>query len=319
MSNRKLSFVLVLIAFSLLGCSDKKLPIRVGTNLWLGYEPLYLAQNLGYLTASDARLVEYSSASQVIRAYRNGAIDAAALTLDEVLTLLENNFHPKIFLIADFSSGADVIIGQPDVQQLSELKGKRIGVEDTALGGYFLSRALEESGLTPSDVTVVTMEMDEHERAFVDHQVDAVVTFEPVKTKLLNRSGRILFDSSKIPKEIVDVLVVDESYYASNKVVIDKLSDAWFKALAYVRQQPNEAAAFMASRQQLSSAEFKAAYQGIYFPNPAENRQMLSTKDPRSLLSTTKRLTEIMLDKKLLKRPINPEKLFFSVDSGASN
>ena len=64
-------------------------PILLGTNVWPGYEPLYLARSLGYWDDSSVKLVEYSSASQVIRAFRNDAIHIAALTLDEVLLLKE--------------------------------------------------------------------------------------------------------------------------------------------------------------------------------------------------------------------------------------
>jgi len=44
--------------------------------------------------------------------------------------------------------------------------------------------------------------------AFKKRQVDAIVTFEPVKSELLSSGANILFDSHQIPGRIVDVLVV---------------------------------------------------------------------------------------------------------------
>ena len=54
-------------------------PIRIGTNVWPGYEPLYLARSLqDWQQDGDIVLVEYPSSTEVIRAFRNRAIESAA-------------------------------------------------------------------------------------------------------------------------------------------------------------------------------------------------------------------------------------------------
>ena len=60
-------------------------PLRLGTNVWPGYEPLYLARSrLSGSRAGETGGVR--SATQVMHALETGAIDGGALTLDEVLT-----------------------------------------------------------------------------------------------------------------------------------------------------------------------------------------------------------------------------------------
>jgi len=286
--------------------------MNVGTNLWLGYEPLYLASKNGYIKDDEVRLVEYTSASQVIMAYRNGVIDVAALTLDEALLLLENKFQPKIVLVLDISNGADVILGQPAITKFEQLKGKRIGVEDTALGAYVLSRALEINQMNITDVSVVSLEVDKHERAFLNNEVDAVVSFEPVKSKLLAANANILFDSTQIPNEIVDLLVVSENFYKNHTKDIAALKEAWFKALSYIHQHPQQAVQIMNNRQKLSPSEFSTAYSGIHFPDQEENNKLLSSHEKKSLLHISKKLVDIMIKKKLLQSEIDPETLFQS-------
>lgn len=105
---------LLLIPFLVTAClSPPPSPVKLGTNLWPGYEPLYLAREQGYLSGDSVALVELLSASEVMRAYRNGAIDAAALTLDEVISLREAGLRPVIVQVADISNGADVILARP--------------------------------------------------------------------------------------------------------------------------------------------------------------------------------------------------------------
>ena len=78
------------VAAALLGCSPRyQPPLTVGTNTWIGYEPLYLARDLGYYEGANLRLVELASTTQTLDALRVGSLDLAGLTLDEALLLAQ--------------------------------------------------------------------------------------------------------------------------------------------------------------------------------------------------------------------------------------
>src|SRR3989339_1550379 len=154
--------------------------LNLGANAWLGYEPLFFARKLGFYNNEEIRLVEYTSATMVIKAFKNGVINAATLTMDEVLLLAETDEDFKVVLLCDISKGGDSILAKPDYKDLKSLAGKRIGLEQSALGGFFFSRALDIEGLTPDQFQLVYLEADEHEQAFLKGEVEAVVTFEPI-------------------------------------------------------------------------------------------------------------------------------------------
>ncbi len=168
---------LVLITV-LAGCQPPSEPVRLGFFTWPGYEPLALAADLGFYER-PVRIVDYSSATQVLRAFRNTDIELGALTLDEVLLLAEDVPEVRIVLVLDVSHGADVILGRPGFARFEDLRGRRVGYEATALGAYMLARALEMHGMAAADVIPVAVQADEHERAFREDRVDAIVTFEP--------------------------------------------------------------------------------------------------------------------------------------------
>lgn len=295
------SFILSILAGA--GCTQEpQTPLRIGTNVWPGYEPLYLARDQGYYPPESVRLVEYTSASEVIRAFRNGAIDAATLTLDEVLLLAETAPDVSIVLVLDVSHGADVILAQPALSGLRDLKGKRVGVEATALGAYLLTRALQTVDLIPADVQTISLEVFEHERAFKEGRVDAVVTFEPVRTKLLAAGARQVFDSSRLPGEIVDVLVVRRASSAKQGAQIAQLMHGWFMALDFIRKDPQRTASLMAPREHLSADDFRQALQGLRLPGIAEDRAMLAGPTP-SLIPTIQQLSRVMQANRLIKRP----------------
>ena len=78
--------------------------LRIGTNVWIGSEPLYLARELGRLDPAVVQLVEYPSASEVLRAYRNQAIDGMVISLDELFGLAVDGLQPRIILVVDVSA-----------------------------------------------------------------------------------------------------------------------------------------------------------------------------------------------------------------------
>ncbi|MFB2938097.1 ABC transporter substrate-binding protein [Aerosakkonemataceae cyanobacterium BLCC-F154] len=292
-----------------IGCAQAPInPLRVGANVWPGYEPLFLAKNLGYYQGSAIELRNYPSATEISQAFRNGDIEVAALTMDETLLLAQTNPDIRVILITDFSNGADVLMSKPEIKTLQNLKGKKIGVESNAVGGYLLSRVLDKAGLLLTDIQVVSLGVSEHEQAYKQNLIDAVVTFEPVRSKLLEAGAKILFDSSQIPQEIIDVLVVREPILIQRQADLKVLLEGWFRALNYNQQNPLDAAQQMAIRQQVTPEQFIASLKLLTIPDRQKNLELLSKTD-RSLLENTQRLLTVMLDKKLLERSIPLEPL----------
>lgn len=310
--RRLTQFICLFVITILVGCVDEPAPVlRVGTDVCPGYEPLYLARQQGGLTRDKVRLLEFSSASQVIQAYRNNLVDAAALTLDEVLLLLESGEKLKIVLVMDISNGNDAIVGQSDIATLAEIKGKRIGVESSALGAYVISRALEIANLNVKSIKIIMLDINEQEHAFLQHKVDAVVTSEPVRTKLLKSGGRLLFDSRQLPGEIVSVLVVRGEYLSRYPETVRYLLNGWHQALAFMKQQPSEAAKILGLRMQLGVDATLASYEGLILPDQKENQQLLKQQPRPLLLLSVNNLAEVMVQQGFLKK--NPDtSLLFS-------
>jgi NitT/TauT family transport system substrate-binding protein len=283
--------------------------MRIGMHVWPGFEPLFLARHTGSLNEKDFRLVEFSDGSEVGRAFRNDTVEAVCLTLDEVFYLVQNGTDPVILLVLDESRGADVVLARPEIKSLAELKGKRIAVEVSAVETYTLTRALQHAGLTVKDVTPVSLPMEKHLEAFQSGEVDAVVTYEPMRTKLLALGAVDVFNSSQMPGEIVDVLVVHRDYLEKHPERRGALRQAWFAALAQVRRSPHESAKFMAIREQVTTEEFEASLRGLHFPDEQESRVLLEGDAPK-LLESAARLKTVMRDADLLQQDISLKPIF---------
>lgn len=297
----------LVLALALVGCAREPEPVlRIGTNVWIGSEPLYLARELGQLNPAVVQLVEYPSASEVLRAFRNQAIDGMVISLDELFGLAADGLQPRIILVADVSHGADVVLGRRGMRTMQDLKGKPVAVESGALGAFVLSRALALNGMQPGDVHIVHLESNEHTTAFAKGTVDAAVTFDPFRTQMLHAGAAPLFDSSRIPGEIVDLIAVRASVLERQPQAVQALLAGWFGAIDYMQRQPADAARRMGIRQQTSGEQFLQALKGLHIPSREENAKMLGGPAPQ-LRMTGQRLMDLMLEAKLLSDPVSIE------------
>ena len=289
------------------GCMrEPETALRIGTNVWIGSEPLYLARELGRLDAAQVQLVEYPSASEVLRAFRNQAIDGMVISLDELFGLAVDGLQPRVVLVVDVSHGADVVVGRPGMRTMRDLAGKAVAVESGALGAFVLSRALATSGMQAGDVKVVHLESNEQPGAFEKGQVDGAVTFDPYRTQLLRAGATTLFDSTRIPGEIVDLLAVRASVLEQRPQALRALLGGWFGALDYMQRDPRDAARRMGIRQQTSGEQFLEAERGLHVPSREENLRMLGGTRPE-LAVTGRRLMELMLEARLLRTSLDIE------------
>ncbi len=282
----------------LTACSEEP-ALRIGSNQWPGYEPVYLARELGDFARSEVRLVELPSATDVMQYLRNGNLDGGMLTLDEALTLMAEGVPLRAVLVLDVSNGADAVLAHPQFKNLSDLKGRRVGVEISALGAVMLESLLEAADLHRDDIEVVPLTVDRQRQAFLDHAVDAVITFEPTLSQLRSLGAVTLFDSSRIPGRIVDVLVLREDILDEQAGHVRALLDGYFQARRYLDEQPATAIGRMAPRVHMNNADFRTALAGIRLPDLDENRQLLGGSSPR-LTATAEDLLTLMVEWKLV-------------------
>jgi NitT/TauT family transport system substrate-binding protein len=302
--NFKTVLLRILVLSSLLffpvGCDLKpQQPLKIGTNVWPGYEILYLAHSLGYYQNTVIKMVELPSATEVSHAFLHQLLDVVALTLDEALTLAQEDEDIRIILVIDVSNGGDVLLAKPSITTLAAIKSRRIGVENTAVGAILLDGALTAARLKPADIAIIPLSVDEHLAAYQQDKVDAIVTFDPVKTQLLKSGAKSLFDSSKIPNRIVDVLVTRQTIINERAKDLKQLLQAYFKALSYLNNHPGDSAVKISARLGIEPSEVMPQFNGLLLPDLQQNQQFL-TGQHAILKNLTKSLSNLMWQQQLL-------------------
>lgn len=257
-------------------------PLKIGMNPWVGYDPLVLARDKGLLDPHRVKVVELASSSETMRHFRNGLLDGAALTLDETLRLADEGVDVRVVALLSMSAGADVVMARPGLQSPAQLRGKTVAVEKTTVGALMLQRLLQAGGLQPHEIEVRNMEASQHLAALRSGAVDAAVTFEPLAGAMRAEGFKGIFDSRKMPGDIVDVLVVHAGVLAQRPEQAEAVVLAWRRGLQALQHEPQLSAQVLSAGVDLVPADYLTTLQGLKFFSTEENLSLLSGR-PRTL------------------------------------
>jgi NitT/TauT family transport system substrate-binding protein len=293
----------------LVACGNEPVPpIRIGTFPGPSNELVFLAQDRGWLAPSEFRLVEFINDGEVVRAFRNGSIEAAFMTVDEVLSLAQSGMDPVILFVTAESRGGDAVIAHADVTSLPDLRGRRVAVQVNSVSAYLLRRALMSAGLGVNDLQIVNLPPDRHRAAFVRREVDAVVTGEPVRTQIVDLGGTQLYSSASLPLELVGVMVVSGTYLEQHGARASALCSAWRRAEENVRTS-EAARQWVAARMKVTPDVLAGMFDVVRVVSPSESDALLGPPRPR-LMATTARIQTVLVESGLLTQPLQLEPIF---------
>lgn len=288
-------------AIGLGGCSGT-VPLRTGIHPWIGYEPLYLAEEFNWLSDS-VHLVKGAAASDSMSGLLSGELDAAALTLDEALRVFSQGIPLRIVAVTDVSVGADVLVVKPSITSLGSLSGCAIGVELSGVSGVLLFAVLERAGLDTDQVSVIDLPVHRHLEAWQNGDIDASICYEPTATALVQAGGKRLFDSSQIPETIFDTLVVTEQAARRQPEAVRDLVYGHFRGLRHLVRSMHDAVYRVATRQGITPDAVRQSLATIMLPELSANQRYLARHGRIEVVA--RRLTDVLIREGLMEtRPV---------------
>ncbi|MGA4634696.1 putative urea ABC transporter substrate-binding protein [Pseudomonas solani] len=182
----------------------------------------------------DIQVTQLNDYVESINQYTAGQFDGCTMTNMDALTIpAAGGVDSTALIVGDFSNGNDGLVIKGEGKTLADLKGMSINLVELSVSHYVLARALERADLSEKDVKVVNTSDADIAAAFDTDDVQAVATWNPMLAEIKAKPGSTeVFDSSKIPGEIMDMMVVNSETLADNPALGKALTGAWFEIVA---------------------------------------------------------------------------------------
>jgi NitT/TauT family transport system substrate-binding protein len=274
--------------------------VRIGTQPWIGYGPWWIADKEGFFKQRglNVEVVEFTWDQDMNGAFASDHINVMSAASNWAVVNLNQGLDIQAFLLMDASYQADAILAPKTITDVKQLKGKKIAYESGSTSDLLLNYALQQNGMTISDVQPVPMSAADAGAALIAGKVDVAVTYEPYISAALkgNSDYAVLYSAQAKPGLISDVAVAKRAYIEKNPQVMRALTLAWGDAVNFLRQNPAEGGKIIADAAGSSPEDFATSYAGLKIYDLAENKTELNGDYPAAFTEIAKILQTINPD-----------------------
>jgi NitT/TauT family transport system substrate-binding protein len=216
-----------------------KTDFKVCWSIYVGWMPWGYLSDSGIMKkwadkyGINVEITRINDYVESINQYTAGGFDGCSMTNMDALSIpAGGGVDSTALIIGDFSNGNDAVILK-DKADLKDIAGQKVNLVELSVSHYLLARALDTVGLAEKDITVVNTSDADMVAAYGTADVTALVTWNPLVAEILAMPGAgKVFDSSKIPGEIIDMMVVNTETLKENPALGKALVGAWYEVMA---------------------------------------------------------------------------------------
>ena len=233
----------------------------IGWTIYAGWMPWPYAQQAGIVKKwadkyhVKIKLIQINDYVESLNQYTAGKLDGVTCTNMDALTIpAAGGRDSTVVMVGDYSNGNDGVVLKGS-DRLADIKGRSVNLVQNSVSQYLLSRALESAGLKPFDVNVVNTSDADIVAAFTASTTQAVVAWNPQLLEIKKQpDAHEVFDSSKIPGEIEDTLLMSTEALKANPNLGKALTGIWYETMAVMSRDDDQGKQARAAMAQLSGA-----------------------------------------------------------------
>lgn len=218
----------------------EKSEFKIGWSIYVGWMPWDYMSKSGIMKkwadkyGIKVDVVQINDYIESINQFTAGQFDGCTMTNMDALTIpAASGVDSTALIIGDFSNGNDGIVLKGAGKKLADIKGQKVNLVELSVSHYLLARALDTVKLKEKDIKVVNTSDADIIAAYGTQDVTAVVTWNPQLSAIKAQpNASPVFDSSQIPGEILDMLVVNTETLKDNPKLGKALVGAWYETMA---------------------------------------------------------------------------------------
>ncbi len=247
----------------------EKSSFKVAWSIYVGWMPWDYAEQSGILKkwadkyGIKIELTQINDYVESINQYTAGQFDACVMTNMDMLTIpAAGGVDSTALIVGDYSNGNDGVVLKGAGKKLTDIKGQSVNLVELSVSHYLLARGLDSVKLAEKDIKVVNTSDADIVGAFATPAVTAAVTWKPQLAEVAAMpKTSLVFDSSKIPGEILDLMVVNSATLKANPKLGKALVGAWYETLSVMQGKDAKATAALESMAKASGTDL-AGFKG---------------------------------------------------------
>jgi NitT/TauT family transport system substrate-binding protein len=242
--------------------AEKKKEFNIAWTIYVGWMPWPYAAESGIVKkwadkyGITINVVQINDYVESINQYTAGKFDGVTVTNMDALTIpAAGGVDTTAVIMGDYSNGNDGVVLKKG-KSLADIKGQTINLVELSVSHYLLARGLSTAKLSEKDIKTVNTSDADIVAASKSPDTTAIVTWNPQLLEVKAEPGATLvFDSSKIPGEIEDLMVVNTGTLKDNPELGKALVGIWYETISLMKDPGEKGKAVREAMAKLSGTD----------------------------------------------------------------
>jgi NitT/TauT family transport system substrate-binding protein len=251
--------------------------------VWPTYLVTFIAQEQGLFTkyGVEVDLVLMDTLTGSLDIYKSNEVDGAFMVYPDAIMLDAESTNSRIVYSVNYSDTGDLIVGNPLLDNLGDLKGKTVSFEGlNTFSHFFVMKFLEKAGVLEGQFKTANLENAKVVEALDAGDVQAGHVYGVPASQALKKGYKILAKAGELPHSFVEVLIFHAQVVEKRRDDIQKFTNALVEALAFLREHPSEACRIMAKFSSVSKTELEEILNAIKVFSLEDNKQLFKPQGP---------------------------------------
>jgi len=242
-------FLLLITLFLLFSCAKKEQKeLRIATNAWIGYTPLFYARKKGYLEKLGIKLVTNVSLAEASAMYDTGKADMVTTTQHEYYSLKRTGHDIVPVILLDRSDGGDMVLSNKDIESLRRAAKIYVYLEIDSINTELIKDFVLHYGLDTKKMVYINKDQAQIEDLQPsDNEAMLLVTYVPYNLPLQKRGFKVLASTKMDTLVVIDALCTSKRVFKHEKERLLALKKVIDQSILDIMKDPEASYALVKS------------------------------------------------------------------------
>lgn len=240
------------------------------------YAPWYIVKERGLAQGINLDVKIIEGIAEKNAAITGGQVKCMNNTMDSMVLARAGDLPIKVVAFSNMSYGLDKMVATADIKSVADFKGKTFGADYGFLNHMWMLLTLKREGIGFDELRHVTMLPQESAAAFASGGLDIDVNYDPFAAQSLQLAGSHVLKSSLTDRTwerglISDAIACNETWLEEKPETAKELLRAWFEAVDWWNENPNEGNDIIAKNLDWPVADVRLNQHGAIMLNLEQN------------------------------------------------
>jgi NitT/TauT family transport system substrate-binding protein len=216
-----------------------------------------------------------------LKPYKEGKADAAFMVFADALMFESEGTPTCAVYITEYSETGDMIVGQPTLNSLSDLKGKKVSFEGfNSFSHLFVLKLLEKAGVREGEFEGSNLDSSKVLEHLQAGNLSAGHVYGPAVSEALAKGYKMLGQAGDIRHLMMGGLVVNAKVVNTRREEVQGVVKALVEAADWLQHFPKEGFSIIAKYAGISKEELETSIKRLHVLTLPENQDMLKKGGP---------------------------------------